>query len=67
MKRIRMNVSVRNAAIQAPIIQKKKKRDKVLSATNVEQKSPHAPQPVQFADAQYLPLKSGIAMNVVLR
>lgn len=62
-----MNVSALNVAIQAPVIQKKKKRDKELSATNVEQKSPHAPQPVQFADAQYLPLKSGIAMNVVLR
>lgn len=65
MKRIRMNVSVRNAATPVPVVLKEKKRNIMPSARNVEQKSPLAPHPAPFADALPLPLNPGIAVSAV--
>lgn len=65
MKRIRMNVSVRNAAILAPVVRKKKKKNIMPSARNVEQKFQLAPHPAPFADALPLPLNPGIAVSAV--
>lgn len=64
MKRIRMNISVRNAATPAPVVRKKKKMNIMPSARNVEQKSPQAPHAAPFADA-LPPPNHGIAVSAV--